>query len=234
MKKIVLSVLPFFVFVLLSSNITAQTIIKVGAGYGLGTQKLLLENVTTLSGPENIYASFGGNAGFFLALGYELNQYIDFEFDFGYQQGDNKFIDSGLPSSSKTYIGHLLHFGPSLVFKTSVSENLSPYGKLGVFSGLPFTKEIIMGTENKFKGGFPFGYNGALGLDYNFADTFKIFAEVYSQSMVYKPTRLKKLDGSVIKFKDKLDLPTPNDQELSFNTFSFGALGLNIGVKIIL
>lgn len=233
MKKILLSVLSLFVFLLLSSNITAQIIIKVGAGYGAGTQKMLLESVYSGSSAENIYESFGGNLGLFLAGGYEINQYVDFEVDFGYQHGRIESIDLGI-LGSKTYVGRLIHIGPSLVFKTSVNENITPYGKLGVFTGIPLTKVLVFGSEKKFRGGLPFGYNGALGFDYNFSDTFKLFAEVYNQSMIYKPTRRKETNGTVVKFKDEIDIPTPSNQELSHHFFSFGAFGINLGVKIVL
>lgn len=233
MKKIFLSVLSLFVFVLISGNVNAQIIIKLGAGYGAGTQKMLLESVYSGSSAENIYESFGGNLGLFVAGGYEINQYVDFEVDLGYQHGRVEAIDLGI-LGSKTYVGRLVHIGPSLVFKTSVNENITPYGKLGVFTGIPLTKVLVFGSEKKFRGGLPFGYNGALGLDYNFGDTFKLFAEVYHQSMIYKPTRRKELDGTVVKLKDEIDIPTPSNQEISHHFFSFGALGLNLGVKIVL
>jgi hypothetical protein len=219
--------------VLLSVQVKAQLILKAGAGYGAGTQKLLLENVYTTTYAENVYGSFGGNLGVNLSAGYEVNQYVDFEFDFGYQHGRTKEIDLGF-FGYKTYVGRLIYLGPSMVFKTSVSDKVSPYAKLGLFTGLPLTKVIVGGTEKKFRGGIPIGYKGALGLDYNLGNSFKIFTEVYHQSMIYTPARRRELNGDVTRLRDKIDVPTPSKQELKHHFFSFGALGVNAGIKIII
>ncbi|HKM92285.1 MAG TPA: outer membrane beta-barrel protein [Prolixibacteraceae bacterium] len=209
----------------------SQLYFKAGAGYGAGAQKLLLETQYAATYTENVFASFGGNFGVDLAAGYELNQYVDFEFDLGYQNGRSVTVNQVF--SYKTYVGRLIYLGPSLVFKTSINKNISPYGKLGLFTGLPLTKVIVGGTEKTFRGGIPLGYNGALGAVYNLSETFKVYIETYSQSMIYRPTRRRELNGDVVKFKNKLDTPAPSNQELTHHQFSFGALGINMGIKIV-
>jgi opacity protein-like surface antigen len=62
---------------------------------------------------------------------------------------------------------------------TSVNEDLSPYAKLGVTTGLPLTKVLVGSDEKKFRGGFPLGYNGAIGTDYNISSNVKVFGEIY-------------------------------------------------------
>lgn len=218
--------------VVASNQVSAQLMIKAGAGYGAGTQRLLLETVTGAGYVENINGSFGGNLGLNLGVGYELTRFIDLEFDMGYQHG--RSIAADQPFLYKTYIGRLIYLGPSLVFKTAIDEDLSPYGRLGVFTGLPLTRVLVGGTEKRFTGGIPFGYSGALGLDYALVDNLKFFTEIYSQSMLYKPTRRRELDGTVVKFSDKLSTPFSANQEMKHHLFSFGALGINVGFKIII
>jgi hypothetical protein len=234
MKKSLVFLVLLFFLIAVTKSLSAQMFFKIGTGYGVGTQKMLLETVYGTSYSENIYGSFGGNLGMFLAGGYEMNEYVDFEIDLGYQHGQVKSINMGAFFGDKTYVGRLIYLGPSFIFKTSINENFSPYGKLGVFTGLPLSKVIVGGSEKKFKGGVPIGFKGALGSVYNIGDTFKLFAEVYHQSMVYKPTRRKELNGDVYRFKDKIDVPTPSNHELTHHFFSFGALGVNLGIKIIL
>lgn len=233
MKKGLVFLMMLVFLIVVTKSLSAQMFFKVGTGFGVGTQKMLLETVRPITNPENIYASFGGNLGLFIAAGYELNQYVDLEIDLAYQNGRNVAIDNGL-LGSKTYVGKSIHIGPSLVFKTAVNENITPYGKLGVYSGIPLIKILEGGNEIKYKGGLPLGFSGSLGADYNFGDSFKLFTEVYHQSMIYHPNRTKDINGNVVKFKDKLDVPTPADHMLAKQFFSFGALGINLGIKIIL
>ncbi|MCF8361141.1 MAG: porin family protein [Prolixibacteraceae bacterium] len=219
------------IMVTFNMNVAAQVYFKAGVGYGSGNQKLILDESYGLTYSENVYASFGGNLGLYVGAGLQLNDFMDFEIDLGYQNGRSKSVNSMY--FEKTYVGKLLYISPSFVFRTSISEDVSPYAKLGVFTGMPLTKVLVNSDEKKFRGGLPLGFNGAIGADYNMNGSIKIFGEIYHQSMVYKPKKRKELDGTVVKFKDQVDDSTPGDVELVHHLFSYGALGVNIGVKLL-
>lgn len=226
----------FFVAMLVAMFIynqsaSAQLYFKAGVGYGSGTQKLILGEAYNMSQRENIYASFGGDIGLYVGAGMQLNDFMDFEVDLGYQNGRSKSVNNMY--FEKTYVGKLIYINPSLVFRTSVNEDVSPYAKLGVFTGLPLTKVLVNSDEKKFRGGLPLGFNGALGADYNVNNTIKVFGEIYHQSMIYKPKKRKELDDTVVGFKDQIDDTTPDDVELVHHLFSYGALGVNVGVKVL-
>jgi hypothetical protein len=232
MKKIIV-ILSVILFIQLSnSSVYAQLFLKAGVGYGLGIQKLVLDQSYTATATENIYGSFGGSWGFYLGGGIGLNKFVEFEADLGYQNGRSAMVENGL--SSKNFVGRLIYFNPSLTFKTAIDENISPYAKIGLITGLPLTKVIVYNQENKFRGGIPLGINEALGLNFNATDNLKFFVELYHQSMIYKPTKRKEADGTIVQFKDVLPYPYPANEEMSHHLFSFGALGLNLGIKFVL
>jgi hypothetical protein len=221
--------ISFFVFAL-STKTYAQLYVRGDVGYGLSNQKILLDEAFNLSTYENIYASFGGNFSVNLGAGMQLNDYIDLGLSLGYQHGHTVAVNQVV--MDKTYVGRLLLFNPSITFRTHIYENISPYARLGIFTGLPLTKVLVGSGENKFRGGFPLGTNGALGFDFNFSDSFVVYAELANQSMIYKPTKRREIDGKVVKFTDKYS--GQEGMELSHHFFSFGAALLNIGFKIIL
>jgi opacity protein-like surface antigen len=232
MKKLFYYFVAMLVVVLACyQSISAQVFFKAGVGYGSGTQKLILGEAYTMTQEENIYASFGGNLGFYIGAGLQLNDFMDLEIDLGYQNGRSVSVSNQF--FEKNYVGKLIYLNPSLVFRTAINDDVSPYAKLGVFTGLPLTKVLVNSEENKFRGGLPLGYNGAVGADYNVNNTIKIFGEIYHQSMIYKPKKRKELDGTVVVFKDQIDSSTPDDVELVHHLFSYGAMGLNIGVKLL-
>jgi opacity protein-like surface antigen len=214
----------------LISSVWANIFVKGSLGYGLGTQKLLLEEAYTLSNTKNIYGSFGGNLGLTLGAGLELNKHIEFGADLGYQHG--RSVTASSTYYDKIYTGRLIMLSPFLTFRTLIEDNITPYAKLGVFTGLPLTKVDVNSQVKKFRGGLPFGFNGALGLNFNAMDNMKFFAEIANQSMIYKPTKRKEPNGTVVRFKDELPYSAPSGEEMSHHFFSFGALGINIGIKI--
>jgi hypothetical protein len=222
------------VMMLFASSVKAegQLLIRVSAGYGLGTQKLIMDEIYTNTTTENVYGTFGGNWGFTVGAGLELSKYIDFGLDLGYQNGRSVVIpDAHYP---KTFTGRLILLSPSLTFKTDLDNNFTPYARIGLFTGYPLTKVNFYGSDNKFRGGFPLGVNEAIGAFYNVSNSIKLFAEIANQSMIYKPTRKIEADGKKVKFLDVLPYPAPSNEEITHHFFSFGAVGLNIGVKIIL
>lgn len=231
MKKLV-AFLSVLFSILTISEANAQFFIKAGTGYGFGVQKLILDQAYTAAVTENIYGSFGGNWGVYLGGGVELNQFIDLEATLGYQHGRSFLVANSL--YSKNFTGRLIYFNPSISFKTSIEENISPYAKIGILTGVPFMKVNIYGSDNKFRGGIPLGINEALGLNFNATDNLKFFIELYHQTMIYKPTKRKEADGTLVRFKDQLPYPAPNNEELYHHFFSFGALGLNLGIKFVL
>lgn len=228
MKKIVIILSVFCFSLLISSHSNAQLFLRGGAGYGLGVQKLLLGDSYSSSFDENIYGSFGGNWGFYLGGGFAINKNIDFEAALGYQNGRTIMVGSGL--FAKTFTGRLIYITPSFTYKALIENDFSPYAKVGILTGLPLMKVY----ENKFRGGFPLGVNEALGINFKASDNLNFFVELYHQTMIYKPMKRKDSDGTLVQFTDKLTYPAPDDTELVHHLFSFGAFGLNLGIKFVL
>lgn len=209
-----------------------QLLIRVSGGYGLGTQKLIMDELYTNTTTENVYGSFGGGWGLTIGTGLELSKYLDFGLDLGFQNGRTVVVpDTYYP---ETFTGRLISFSPSITFKTDINNNYTPYARIGLLTGYPLTKINRYNSDKKFRGGFPLGGNAAAGVFLNATDNLKIFAELAYQTMIYKPTKRIEADGTVVKFKDVLPYPTPSNEEIIHHFFSFGALGINIGVKIIL
>jgi len=209
-----------------------QFFVKGGAGYGLGVQKLILDQAYTSTTTKNIYGSFGGSWGLYLGGGVELNKFIDLEADLGYQNGRSVTVPNTF--LSKTFTGRLIYFTPSLSFKTAIDENISPYAKIGLITGFPLMKVAVSGEDKKFRGGIPLGVTEAIGLNFNATDNLKFFVELAHQSMIYKPSKRKEADGTIVKFKDELPYPEPKNEEITHHFFSFGAVGLNIGIKFVI
>jgi hypothetical protein len=232
MKKLVVILSVFCSILLISTKANAQFFIKAGAGYGLGIQRLILDQSYTTTSTENIYGSFGGSWGFYLGGGVELNKFVDLEADLGYQNGRSVMVENGF--NSKNFTGRFIYFNPSLTFKTAIDENISPYAKIGIITGFPLMKVIVYNEEKKFRGGIPLGVNEALGLNFNATDNLKFFVELYHQTMIYKPTKRKEANGTVVRFKDELPYPEPSGEEIAHHFFSFGAVGLNLGIKFVL
>jgi len=228
MKKLVVILSITFFSLVLSQGVYAQLFIKGGIGYGLGVQKLLLGDSYSSSSDENVYGSFGGNLGFYLGGGFAVNQNVDFEADLGYQNGRTVEVGSGF--YTQTFTGRLIYFNPSLTYKALIENDFSPYAKVGLLTGIPLMKVY----ENKFRGGFPLGVTEALGINFKASDNLNFFVELFHQSMIYKPMKRKDSDGTLVKFTDTLTNPVPANTEIVHHFFSFGALGLNLGIKFVL
>jgi len=227
MKKIIIVLLVLLVTVPVSANL----FIKVGGGYGLGNQKYLLEQVSNSDSYENIYASFGGNLGLHIGAGIDLNPHVELGTDLGYQHG--RSVSTSSFFFEKTYTGRLIYLSPSLTFKTMIDEDLTPYGRLGFFTGLPIMNLDVNGDIKKFRGGLPLGVNGAIGSNYNLSENIVLFGEIYHQSMLYAPGKRKE-DSGTVTFKDILPNDAPDSEEIRHHFFSYGAIGINIGIKIVL
>ncbi len=230
-RTLLISLISIFTIAIPFSS-KAQFFLKGGFGYGLGIQKLLLDQELTSDSTKNIYGSFGGSWGFYLGGGVELNRFIDLELDLGYQSG--RSVTSSNTFFNKTFTGRFISISPSLSFKTAISENYSPYAKIGLLTGFPIMSIDVSGDVKKFRGGFPLGVTEAIGLNLNATDWLKFFVEINHQSMIYKPTSRKEPDGTIVKFKDEIKYPEPENEEITHHFFSFGALGANIGIKIVL
>lgn len=224
-KRFLVALLVFFPLAMF-----ARLTIKTGIGYGVGTQPLLLEQAYTTSSVKNIYASFGGNLDLKLGAAIYLNDLLEVGADLGFQSGRSVFVDQLL--YDRNYVGKLISFHPALTFNVPTNSDLEPYARLGIFAGFPLLKVISGSEEDKYKGNIPVGYSGALGFNFPTSDSFSLFAELFHQTMIYKPGRIKEFDGNVIRLRDEASLPVPNNQRLSSQFFSFGAMGLSFGIKV--
>jgi len=205
---------------------------KLQGGYGLATQKQVIGTYYALTYDENIYASFGGGLNLQGAAGYMFNDYIGFECLLGFQTGQKATVPGML---SKEYKGSLISFSPSFVFYANTAKKVNPYLKGGLLTGLPLMKVTVNSTDiKKFRGGFPFGYAGSLGIKFKLGKNAGFFAEFCHNSLIYNPTKRIESDKSVVKFLDKIDYPYPSGFELRHHLFPFSSTGLNAGLIILI
>ena len=228
MKKLAL-LIPIFLFVI---SVNANVFIKAGVGYGLGNQKYLLDQVFTATATENIYGSFGGNLGLHAGIGVDINEHMELGADLGYQHG--RSIEAFSTFFNKTFTGRLLYLNPTLTYKTELENDFTPYAKVGILTGFAIMNLDVNGDIKKCRGGIPLVATGAIGLNYNISDYIKLFAEIQNQTMLYKPTKRKESGGGTVIFTDVLENNAPITTEIHHHFFSYGALGLNLGLKIIL
>lgn len=222
-----------FVFISVVQSEANDVVIKAGAGYGAGIQRLTLESTTT----QNFLGSFGGNFGVYAGCAVAINEHVELGVDAGFQSGRTIKI-----SEYKSYTGRFAYISPSLTFNVLVDEPITPYARVGLLTGKPLVKSNLTSvstssenivkstTSNKFKGHIPFGFLNAVGANYNISDSFKLFAEITHQSMLYKPRKIKDENGATTKFSNNV---TNSSSELAHYVFSFGAVGINAGIKVV-
>jgi hypothetical protein len=233
MKRSIINLVIAMLLFVTTASAEDQLLLRISGGYGLGVQPVLLGQAYTATTTENVYGTFGGGWGFTLGAGLELSKYIDFGIDLGYQNGRSVVVEESA-YSIKTFTARLITFSPSLTFKTDIDNIYTPYARIGLLTGYPIINLNVSNSDKNFSGGFPIGVTEAIGTYVRISDYIKLFAEINHQTMIYKPTQRVEEDGTIVKFKDRVPYPEVANEEITHHYFSFGAVGLSIGVIIIL
>jgi hypothetical protein len=188
-----------------------------GYGLPIGTSSLgeidLRTSVSDGNGTVNtnskeaVKGSFGAGMNFNFAVGYKFNENFIFELNTQYLLGKkyttsdnysytspvNSYVDN---DNTKTY-ARALYLNPSFVFSAGFGK-AAPYGRFGVVVGLPKVtgkqstyydgdgidaRELIW----EYSKGISFGFQGAIGMNWELSEKLDLFTELNYLSMTYYP-----------------------------------------------
>ena len=146
----------------------------------------------------------------------------------------------------------MFRFMPSIIISSGF-ESIDPYAKFGFIIG---TGSVILDSESdqndtkstwKYNGGLALGMTGAIGANFPVNDKMAFFGEINIVNMSYAPTKGEFIESIIngqdvtddkgIEFVDKIYTSseyTPDSgpyQELK-NTYPFGSVGINIGLRM--
>jgi hypothetical protein len=193
-----------------------------------------------------------GNIGFELGASYLLGgkSTATTTSPFGFNK--TKTIES-------SYYSSMFMINPSVLI-ASGSEGINPYAKFGLvlgFGSFYFEKNSTADTfitiqKTQYSGGIALGFNASLGCSFTVSDNISIFAEFNMLNMSYSPDK-SEIITSTSQGKDLLPDYTVRDKQTDYyetlvstsmsplpdtvpnqklkQSFSFGNIGLNLGVK---
>ncbi|KAA9340029.1 outer membrane beta-barrel protein [Adhaeribacter soli] len=250
--------------------------VKIGGGYNLGIgsqfgQKTLITStinqdnnlIQSTEKIERVRVNFGKGFTGNIAFGFMFSEQLGVEVEVNYLAGGknntsfqrNASQDSISPFINKTEMhARMIIFQPSFVMITKLSEHLNLHGKFGIATGTGtiFINDYLSDNWNEviqeaeYKGGWGFGVQGALGLDYKINDKYAVFSEIKMSNLSYAPNKYQ-LTKQIHNGHD--DLYPAEQKEISLensftNTtikevdwvnvkhpFNFSTVGLNIGLK---
>ncbi len=156
---------------------------------------------------------------------------------------------------------NMLRINPSLVIAGSF-EKINPYAKLGLIIGFgkiiyedDYTSAggSVVSEIMELSGGIALGLNAGAGVSYNISDKLSLFGEVNMVNLSYSPTK-GILTESIVDGTDRLPDMTTHEKEIDYvdnyttetnappsdsearkelkETYPFGSVGLNVGIKI--
>ncbi len=159
---------------------------------------------------------------------------------------------------SSDYYASMFVINPSIVIASGM-EGFNPYAKFGMILGFAsFYNEktssadtFAVSTKTKYDGGMAIGFNASLGCSFSVSDNISIFAELILVNMSYAPDKseiteytsqgIDKLSSLKVKQKQinyydtLLSTPIPDTEpnQALKQSYAFGSIGINIGMKIM-
>lgn len=194
-----------------------------------------------------------GNLGFELGLSYLLGGKSTATNTSPFSSNKTKTIESSFYSS-------MFMINPSVLIASGM-EDINPYAKFGMIIGVgSFNYEknttadtFVVVQKTKYSGGVALGFNAALGCTFTVSDNISIFAEFNLLNMSYSPDQSEIIESTSqgksllpdYSIKDKLTnyyetlattslspIPDTEPNQKLKQSYTFGSIGLNIGVKI--
>jgi hypothetical protein len=176
-------------------------------------QKYLRTSVSDANGTVNtnsieaVKGSYGAGMNFNFAVGYKFNENFIFELNTQYLLG-RKYTTSdnySYKSPSYSYVDNdntvtsakALYLNPSFIFSAGFGK-AAPYGRFGLVVGLPkvtseqstyYDGDGIDARDQiwKYSKGISFGFQGAIGMNWQLSEKLDIFTELNYLSMTYYP-----------------------------------------------
>ena len=156
---------------------------------------------------------------------------------------------------------NMLRINPSIVIACGF-EKINPYAKLGLIVGFgkimyedDYTSAggSVVTEKMELNGGMALGLNAGAGVNYNISDKLSLFGEVNMVNLSYSPTK-GILTESIVDGTDRLPDLSTHEKEIDFvdnyttdtydppsdtvpskdlkESFPFGSVGLNVGLRI--
>lgn len=217
MKKLLTFTLLFLMATVISFSQGIYLRAGGGYGLPIATsslgQKDLRTSVTDANGTvntnslESVKGSYGAGMNFNFALGYKFNENFIFELNTQYLLG-RKYTTSNNYSSTGTGYSYVdldntvtsakaLYLNPSFVFSAGFGK-AAPYGRFGLVVGLPkvtseqstyYDGDGIDARDQiwEYSKGISFGFQGAIGMNWELSEKLDIFTELNYLSMTYYP-----------------------------------------------
>jgi outer membrane protein W len=230
----------------LSNSANAQLFyVKIGGGYGFGTNTGLLSSHVDTNTVTGHYGSYGEGILPALGFGYMFNSNVAVELDGTYLIGSKHEHTNTVGSITETHTqwGEGFILSPSLVIQAPL-KGVTPYARFGGTLGFVKVKEeetqsgtgAETGTDiHEETGNIASGFNGAFGMKFKAGKSLGIFVEVFTQSMTYAP---EKRENTETFSGETLDPTITYEEEFSQNTSNtaltprhpFSNFGLNLGI----
>ena len=246
---------------------------KLSGGYnvGIGSQNgYKMVYTSTLDPANNVWhnkeeaervkVNFGKGFTGSIGIGYMFTEQLGAEMEAGYLAGGKNHTSfhriSNPDPDITTLINTEMHaqmvvFKPSIVMVTKLSESLNLHGKFGIVTGKGtlFVNDKMSGRgelvqEAEYYGGWGFGLQGGLGLDYKINTNYEVFSEIKMSNLSYAPTKYR-LTKQMHNGVD--DLYPAEQEEVSLENaytnvdsqnqvslkqpFNFSTASLNVGIK---
>ncbi len=245
--------LIFIIALALAGSMSAQMYVGLGAGYGMGANKMAFGTEDAGTKSTLLTGSFGQGININVDLGFFFNDNL------GIELGINDFMGSTLTESKDTSStteakASLIRISPRLIYK--FDNGL--YGKFGMI--LPVSGKITQTTTGtnyeqveEYKGAMTIGFTGALGMNFEISDKMDFYAELQYIGLSMKPSTseittakfggvdaLPSMTTSQIQteYFNELDGTTmanltANDPSQSFATpIATSSFGVNVGIHI--
>ena len=156
------------------------------------------------------------------------------------------------------YYASMFIINPTIVIASGM-EGFNPYAKFGMILGFAsFYNEktstadtFAVSTKTKYDGGMAIGFNASLGCAFTVSDNISIFAELNLLNMSYAPDKseiteyssqgIDKLSSLTVKqiqtnYYDTLlstTIPDSEPNQALKQSYTFGSIGIHIGMKIM-
>lgn len=220
-----------------------------------------VDNISTTSEQVNVSLGKGLNVecAFGYMFNKNIGAELNISYLFGAISEARDFYIHGIKEHALS--SKMLRINPSLVI-TAGFEKINPYAKIGCligFGAITYENNIkeyngnTQTTKMVLEGGLAFGLNGGVGVLYKMNDRLSFFGELNSVNLSYAPTKGKLTESTnngidrlpnlttsereieyVDTFTTEVNNPRPDSeprQELK-QSFPFGSVGLNIGLRI--
>ena len=218
-------------------------------------------NLTTVEEAERVKINYGKGLAASAAAGYMFNELVGAELEISYLKGgDNKNTfrsfsqnssfgyDSAITETNQ--YARMILLQPSVVLNGHLSDKIALYAKFGIVISKGFI--IVTTSQNgandsytkvKYKDGWGYGMQAALGVDAKLTSRYAFYAELKMSNLIYSPVNLHVekfiYNGEDITNSGIRDTPLKDkytnvngQQNVQLKTdFPFSFVGLHIGIK---